>query len=140
MPADREAHHAPDQPFAEFLHGKDGQVRVAEGEPRDVALYHEALARHLPIDRRHDDAAVAGLQAAVDAGQVAVVDAGTLHRGAGNPPQEGGRWVKHESAGQFEGPFHEVIGGAREACTQCLTDDRHADRVGAVGEEFVDAG
>ena len=138
MPADREAHHAPDHALAELVDREGGQVRIAEGEAGDVAVDHEALAAHLAFDRRDDDAAVARLEAAIDAGEVAAVDAGPFHRRATDPPQEGGGRVRHEPAGQFERAFQEVIGGGREAGAQGLPDQRDADGVRAVDQQLID--
>ncbi len=48
------------------------QGRIVEGEPGHVPVDDEALDRHLAVDCGHDDAVVAGLEAAGDDGEIAV--------------------------------------------------------------------
>ncbi|KQQ20247.1 hypothetical protein ASF56_20200 [Methylobacterium sp. Leaf122] len=78
---------------------------------RAVAFDHHALDRHLAIDGRHDDTAVARLQAAIDAGKIPVENPGIAHRVAPDAPEKGGRWVRHEPARQLEGILDEASAG-----------------------------
>jgi hypothetical protein len=132
MPANGEAHYAPDLSFDQVLDSKRRQVGVVEGEARDVALDDEALQAHGAIDDRHHNAAVAGLEAAVGDCQIPVEDAGPAHAVAGDVPGESGGWVRRKPARQLQRTFQEVVGWRWEARAECGPLDRDADRAGAV--------
>lgn len=85
-----------DDELLAYFKGDVRKGRVA-GFEFDLAItLVELFNDDLPIDHGHDDAAMLGLEGAIDDQQVPIEDPGENHRVPTDDEQEGGRWVGNE--------------------------------------------
>ena len=84
-------------------------------QPQAPLVAAEALEGEGPLQHGHDDAAGAGIEAAVDDQQVAVVDAGPSHGVAADPQKEGAVGVANQVVVEVDAGFDVVVGGAGKA-------------------------
>jgi len=129
--------HTPDDELLAFLEGDVRKGRIAGFEFDLAVALVELFDGDLPIDHGHDDAAILGLQGAIDDQQVPIEDPEENHRVPTDDEQESSRWVGDELRRQIYPLLPQIFRRRWKACSDLLHKLCQPHRQGVDFEDLI---